>query len=209
MPGELHEFFSTAADVGQRVDIFLSGQGLALSRSRVQALIRQGNVLINQKIVRDPSLRLKGQENLVLTVPSPVSVEMTPYDFTLTIVYEDDDLLVIDKPAGLTVHPAPGHPDKTLVNALLAHCGATLSGIGGERRPGIVHRLDKDTSGLMVVAKHDAAHRALAKQLSDRTLSRTYWAFVWGRPVKPEGTIRTHIGRSPRNRKKMAVVSRG
>jgi 23S rRNA pseudouridine1911/1915/1917 synthase len=193
---------------GQRVDRALALALPALSRTRVQALLERGCVLLQGAQVATASLKVA--EGQIFTVIVPPSVEAVPQaeDIPLTIVYEDTDLLVIDKPAGLTVHPAPGNYQHTLVNALLAHCGDSLSGIGGVRRPGIVHRLDKLTSGLMVAAKNDRAHAALSRQLADRSLSRKYLAVVWGR-TPDEGRIDKPLGRSPADRKKMAVVANG
>jgi 23S rRNA pseudouridine1911/1915/1917 synthase len=154
-------------------------------------------------------MRVKPGQSFVVAVPPAEPARPRPQEIPLSVVYEDDEVIVIDKPAGLVVHPAAGRRENTLVNALLAHCGASLSGIGGVMRPGIVHRLDKDTSGLMVVAKTDAAHAALARQLQDRTLTRIYAAVVWGRPRPAEGEIAGNIGRHPRRRKEMAVLKRG
>jgi 23S rRNA pseudouridine1911/1915/1917 synthase len=186
-----------------------SGGFSALSRARVQQLIKAGQVTQAGKPIRDPDRKVQKGETYTITLPPPEPAIPKAQAFPLRIVYEDDDLLVIDKPPGLVVHPAAGHRDRTLVNALLAHCGASLSGIGGVARPGIVHRLDKDTSGLMVVAKHDAAHQALLRQFGDRSLSRVYQALVWGSPSPLTGAIEGAIGRHPRARQKMAVVSRG
>jgi 23S rRNA pseudouridine1911/1915/1917 synthase len=180
-----------------------------LSRARVQALIAQGHMSLKGEAVSDCSRKVKEDEAYALIIPAPEKAEPEAQRMKLTIVYEDKDVIVLDKQAGLVVHPAPGNRDHTLVNALLAHCGKTLSGIGGVARPGIVHRLDKDTSGLMVVAKNDMAHQALAKQFADRSLSRTYRALVWGVPTPKSGSIDAPIGRSPRDRKKMAVSGKG
>jgi 23S rRNA pseudouridine1911/1915/1917 synthase len=180
-----------------------------LSRARVQSLMAAGHLSIGEKIVTDGSGKVKPNEIYTLTLPPVEKAEPEAQDIDLTIVYEDDDVIVIDKQAGLVVHPAPGNRDQTLVNALLAHCGDSLSGIGGVARPGIVHRLDKDTSGLMVVAKNDAAHHALAKQFADRSLSRTYQALVWGEVIPRAGSIDAPIGRSSKDRKKMAVMAKG
>lgn len=180
-----------------------------LSRARVQQLIKAGRVGLNGGAVTDPSHKVKAGEVYALEVPPPEPAVPQAQEIALKVVYEDADLLVIDKPAGLVVHPAAGNRDRTLVNALLAHCGNSLSGIGGVVRPGIVHRLDKDTSGLMVVAKHDAAHQALSAQFADRSLSRVYQALVWGVPSPVKGSIEGAIGRHPRDRKKMAVLAHG
>ncbi|MCJ2052436.1 RluA family pseudouridine synthase [Methylobacterium sp. J-070] len=182
-----------------------------LSRARLQDLVRAGQVQRDGAPVRDPALKVGAGARIVLSVPAPVPAEPAAEALDLPIVYEDEDLIVVDKPAGLVVHPAPGHDSGTLVNALIAHCGASLSGIGGVRRPGIVHRLDKDTSGLIVVAKNDAAHHGLTAQFADhgRTgpLERAYAALVWGLPHPRTGTIRASLARSRHNREKIAVVS--
>ncbi len=193
-------------EAGERLDRLLARSFPELSRSRIQALIKDGQASSNGKTITNPSYRVKQDQKLLASIPPIKEISLRAQSIPLRIPYEDNDLLVIDKPAGLAVHPAPGTPDCTLVNALLAHCGNTLSGIGGERRPGIVHRLDKDTSGLIVVAKNDATHVALAKQFQARNVERLYTAVVWGRPVPPDGEILKNIGRHPHNRKKMAVL---
>lgn len=204
------EFHITPEQAGGRVDAVLAAcDGGALSRSRIKALIKEGRLTCNGMRVEDPSRSVKAGEAYLLQVPAPVPLSLTPVAIPFGLIYEDEHLLVIDKPAGLTVHPAAGNMERTLVHALLAHCGESLSGIGGALRPGIVHRLDKDTSGLMIVAKHDAAHRALSAQLADRSLSRQYAALVWGLPVPSRGTVDAPMGRSPSNRKKMAVLPQG
>ena len=184
-----------------------------LSRTRVKALIEAGTVVREPArpdgggaAVRDPAYRVRAGECFAVHVPAPRPATPKPQALDLAVIHEDADLIVIDKPPGLVVHPAPGHRDGTLVNALLAHCGATLSGIGGVSRPGIVHRLDKNTSGLMVAAKNDAAHRALARQFAEHSLERAYFAILWGVPRPRKGEITGNIGRNPQNRKKMAVV---
>ncbi|PWC32732.1 RluA family pseudouridine synthase [Azospirillum sp. TSO35-2] len=197
------------AAAGERLDKALAAGLPDLSRSRVQALLEQGCVREAGRTITDPSLRVKPGQTFTLRVPDAEPAEPQAQDIPLDVVYEDSDVLVLDKPAGLVVHPAAGNPDSTLVNALLAHCGDSLSGIGGVRRPGIVHRLDKDTSGLMVVAKNDRAHHGLTEQFADRTLSRTYLALVWGVPNPKQGRIEGAIGRSSADRKKMAVVTGG
>jgi 23S rRNA pseudouridine1911/1915/1917 synthase len=179
------------------------------SRSRLKALIAGGAVSENGATISDPSRRVKSGQTLTLVFPAAAPAALEPQSLPLAIVYEDEHLIVIDKPPGLVVHPAPGNPDRTLVNALLAHCGGTLSGIGGVARPGIVHRLDKDTSGLLVVAKTDAAHHGLAGQFAGHQVQRTYAAVVWGVPRPARGEIAGAIGRSARDRKKMAVVRGG
>ncbi|NDC56231.1 MAG: RluA family pseudouridine synthase [Alphaproteobacteria bacterium] len=197
----------------QRLDVALT-KGLAeaghtFSRARVQALLAEGCVTKGGQVVDDASMTTAAGDVYCLTLPAPKTAKPRAQKIPLTIVYEDDDMVVIDKPAGLVVHPAAGNHDQTLVNALLAHCGNSLSGIGGVQRPGIVHRLDKETSGLMVVAKHDAAHQALQKQFEGHTLSRTYHAVVWGVPKPHKGRLEGNIGRHPRLRQKMAVLMRG
>jgi 23S rRNA pseudouridine1911/1915/1917 synthase len=191
---------------GYRLDKYLALKCPDLSRSRIQTLIESGHIKVNNQ-TKEPSYRLKNQEKILITIPPLEEATPQAQEIPLNIVYEDQDVVVINKEAGMVVHPAPGNPHSTLVNALLAHCGKTLSGISGIKRPGIVHRLDKGTSGLMVVAKNDKAHKALSEQFADRTLSRRYYAIVWKVPHPLEGTISTFIGRSPSNRKKMAVLS--
>ncbi len=197
----------------ERLDRLLSQAIDGLSRVRIKALIEAGQVQIGQTgdmgTVTEASYRVKPGEVIKLRVPPAEAAVPKPQAMDLTIVYEDEHLIVIDKPAGLVVHPAPGHPDRTLVNALLAHCGDSLSGVGGVRRPGIVHRLDKDTSGLLVAAKHDAAHAGLSDLFARHDIQRRYRALIWGRPGQKKGRIEGNIGRDPNNRKKMAVVQRG
>lgn len=189
-----------------RLDKFLAGACSDLSRTRLQDLIDKGMVTLDGKPSRTASLKIKDGATIAVTVPPPVDDTPRAENIPLDIVYEDDDLLVVNKPAGLVVHPAVGHAQGTLVNALLHHCGDSLSGIGGVRRPGIVHRLDKETSGLMLVAKNDMAHHGLSAQLADRSLSRTYSAFVWDAPNIRTGLVDQPIGRHPSNRLKMAVT---
>ena len=198
-----------AEAAGERLDKLLAATFADLSRSRLKALLEQGDVGCDGRTITDPSHRVKPGQEFTVTVPPPEPATPEPQAMPLTIVYEDADLLVIDKPAGMVVHPAPGNPDFTLVNALLAHCGDSLSGIGGVSRPGIVHRLDKDTSGLLVAAKSDRAHAGLSEQFGDRSISRTYAALVWGLPNPTAGTVTGAIGRSSADRKKMAVVRSG
>jgi 23S rRNA pseudouridine1911/1915/1917 synthase len=197
----------------ERLDRVLARAVPDLSRSRLQALIRDGRVTVADAVVRDPSVKAGAGARIALIVPAAVAAEPEAEAIALAVVYEDDDLVVIDKPAGLVVHPAAGHARGTLVNALIAHCGDSLSGIGGVRRPGIVHRLDKDTSGLLVVAKNDRAHGALAAQFADHgrsgPLERAYLAPVWGVPEPRRGRVSTDLGRSPQNREKMAVLATG
>ena len=193
---------------GERLDSFLAARLPGLTRSAAARLIETGQVLVDGKPARK-SARLAGGETVEVTLPDPEPADALPQDIPLDVVYEDDDVIVVNKPSGLVVHPAPGHPDGTLVNALLHHCGGSLSGVGGELRPGIVHRIDRDTSGLIIAAKNDAAHQALAAQLADHTLARTYEAVVVGALREDGGTVDAPIGRCPSDRKKMAVVPNG
>lgn len=194
---------------GGRFDKALSDLDSDLTRSRAQSLIKDGRVSLNGLVCRDVSRKLLAGEVMVVEFPEAAPAEPQPEDIPLDIVYEDDDLLVINKPAGLVVHPGAGNVSGTLVNALLHHCAGSLSGIGGVARPGIVHRLDKDTSGLMVAAKNDKAHQGLAAQLEDRSLSRVYQALVLGVPMPPQGVIDQPMGRDPHNRLKMVIRRRG
>jgi 23S rRNA pseudouridine1911/1915/1917 synthase len=194
---------------GLRLDRFLALALPDLSRSRLEGLIDAGAVTAEGKTIRDANRRVKPGEIFLVTVPPAVPAAPQAQDIPLVIVHEDKDLIVIDKPAGLVVHPAAGNPDGTLVNALIAHCGQELSGIGGEARPGIVHRLDKDTSGLLVAAKTERAMRSLAKQFANHTIERAYHAVVWGAPRAGDGTIEGDIGRNPFDRKRMAVLRGG
>jgi 23S rRNA pseudouridine1911/1915/1917 synthase len=202
-----------AEEGGARLDRVLAAQCAELSRSRGKALILAGHVAVDGATIRDPSYRVNAGSAIVLELPPAADAQITAEDIALRVVFEDDELIVIDKPAGLVVHPAAGNWSGTLVNALIAHCGSSLSGIGGLRRPGIVHRLDKDTSGLLVVAKTDRAHRALGRQFADHgrsgALRRGYLAFVWGAPERPRGTIDKPIGRHPHSRVRMAVREGG
>ena len=195
----------------ERLDRVMAQLWSDLSRSRLQALIRDGQVTVDGAPALDPSRKVAGGARIALVVPPPVPAEPAGEAMALAIVHEDDDLIVIDKPAGLVVHPAAGHESGTLVNALIAHCGESLSGIGGVKRPGIVHRLDKDTSGLLVIAKNDRAHHGLAAQFADHgrsgPLERAYLALVWGVPDRPHGTIEAALARSLHNREKIAVVA--
>ena len=194
---------------GARLDAFLAQAVPGLSRSRLKKLITDGHVTCGDAVLRDPAYKVTSGQDFRIIVPKPKEAAPRPQDIPLHIVYEDDQLIVVNKSPGLVVHPAPGNPDRTLVNALLAHCGDSLSGIGGIKRPGIVHRLDKDTSGLMVAAKTDAAHAALAGQFASHSMERAYLAVVRGVPSPPQGEISGNIGRNPKNRKKMAVLARG
>jgi 23S rRNA pseudouridine1911/1915/1917 synthase len=191
---------------GERLDRALAAALPGLTRSRVKALIESRRVaLADGTTVEEASRKVKNGERFIIDIPEPEPAEPAAQALDLDILYEDSDLLVLNKPAGLVVHPAPGNPDHTLVNALIAHCGESLSGIGGVRRPGIVHRLDKDTSGVMVVAKNDQAHQALARMFAAHDLERVYQALVWGAPKDKRGTVDAAIGRHPVDRKRMAV----
>jgi 23S rRNA pseudouridine1911/1915/1917 synthase len=200
-------------EAGERLDAFLARRDATLSRSRFKALIEGGQVAIDGRAAEGASSRLSPGQIVTVSVPEPEDARPAPEAIPLDIVYEDPHIIVIDKTAGLIVHPAAGNPSGTLVNALIAHCGDSLSGIGGVRRPGIVHRLDKDTSGLLVVAKSDAAHRSLSEQFADhgrtRPLEREYLALVWGAPARGSGTIDAALDRDPRNREKRAVARSG
>ena len=194
---------------GLRLDQFLTQTIGTLSRSRVKSLITAGHAAVAGRATTDPALSVQSGAHYALRVPAPAPAWPQAQDMALAVLYEDADLIVLDKPAGLVVHPAPGNLDGTLVNALLAHCGDTLPGIGGEKRPGIVHRLDKETSGVMVVAKTELAMAALATAFATRDLDRSYLALCWGVPAPAEGEIHGAIGRDPRDRKRMAIVARG
>lgn len=207
--GTSFEATATEADAGQRLDRLIAARLPELTRSRAKALIEAGRVSLGGATISEPSYRVKPGQTFAIIVPEPEPAFPLAQNIPLDIVYEDADVIVVNKPAGLVVHPAEGNPDGTLVNALLAHCGPSLSGIGGVRRPGIVHRLDKDTTGLMVAAKNDAAHQALAAALEARRIERVYQALVWGVPSPREGEIAGNIGRHPVDRKRMAVVTRG
>lgn len=193
---------------GLRIDKFLSACFPDISRSQIQRMIAWGNVVCDDVTVGDNSYKIKEGESFVLTLPEAVDAEPQPQDIPLDVVYEDKDIIVVNKPYGMVVHPAPGAADGTLVNALLYHCH-DLSGIGGVKRPGIVHRIDKDTSGLLVAAKNDNSHKLLCEQFAEHSIERTYSAFVFGVPNPLDGTIEGNIGRSPYDRKKMAIVAKG
>jgi len=195
-----------ASHAGWRLDRALADALPTLSRERLKALIRSGAVERSGSAVRDPSLKVRGDEQFILAVPEPAPAHNEAQDIPLSVVFEDEHLLVVDKPAGLVVHPAAGNFDGTLVNALLHHCGDSLSGIGGVARPGIVHRIDKDTSGLLVVAKTDVAHEGLARQFAAHSIDRRYLAIVAGVPVLAQGSVDAPLARSAANRKKIAVV---
>src|SRR6266404_3609639 len=205
---------TVAGDEGSiRLDRVLAVRLAELSRSRLKALILAGSVTVGSAPIRDPAYHVTAGDTITIDVPQAVAAEPAGEDIALDIVYEDDDIIVIDKPRGLVVHPAAGHETGTLVNALIAHCGASLSGIGGVKRPGIVHRLDKDTTGLMVAAKNDRAHQSLTEQFADHgrtgAMRRGYMAFVWGVPNRQRGTVDAPIDRHPHAREKMAVRDSG
>ena len=198
----------TAPTGGLRIDALLSREVPELSRNFLQRLIEEGRVTINGRTAKKSDRPQEG-DTLQVDIPEAKPLKVEAQDIPLQVVYEDEDVIVVDKPRGMVVHPAPGHEDGTLVNALMAHCGESLSGINGVLRPGIVHRIDKDTSGLVIAAKNDAAHRALAEQLKDHTLSRTYETVVCGNMREDSGTVDAPIGRHPVDRKRRAVTSRG
>ena len=192
----------------QRLDAFLASSLDGLTRSQAARLIESGEVAVNGETA-GKSYKLAGGEDIAVTLPEPEPVEAVPQDIPLDVGYEDADVIVVNKPSGMVVHPAPGHPDGTLVNALLYHCAGTLSGVGGALRPGIVHRIDRDTSGLIIAAKNDAAHQYLSAQLADHTLARTYECIVVGALREDRGTVDAPIARHPTGRKRMAVVAGG
>ena len=211
--GQKLEVIVEGSEGSPRLDRVLAARLADLSRSRLKALILDGQVAVKNAPVRDPAYHVASGDTITIDVPAPVAAEPKAEDIALDIVYEDDDLIVIDKPAGLVVHPGAGHETGTLVNALIARCGESLSGIGGVKRPGIVHRLDKDTSGLLVVAKNDAAHQSLSAQFADHgktgEMRRGYLAFVWGVPNRQRSAVDAPIDRHPHAREKMAVRERG
>ena len=199
----------TAEESGERIDALLARILPDLSRSAVQRMLEDGRVTLSGKPVKK-NYRASAGDGFLLQLPQAArETELVPQDIPLDLVFEDSDVIVVNKPRGLVVHPAPGHPDGTLVNALLFHCGDSLSGIGGEKRPGIVHRIDMDTSGLLIAAKNDFAHQSLSAQLADRSLSRVYEAVVRGRLREDAGTVNKPIGRHPTDRKRMAIVPDG
>ena len=212
-PNNVLAFAVTYAQNGDRLDKTLAAASNDLSRARLQELVKAGHCVVTRRqadtTIKDPSWRVKQDDIVALTLPPPVDTTVKAQNIALNVLYEDADLLVVNKPANMVVHPASGSPDGTLVNALLAHCGDSLSGIGGEKRPGIVHRLDKDTSGIMVVAKNDAAHQGLSEQFAahgrDGRMQRLYQALVWGEPLPAAGTVDAALARSANNRKKIAV----
>ncbi len=200
--------YVTAEESGERIDALLARTLEGCSRSAVQRLLEEERVLLNGKPLRKSAKTKAGDILEVLLPEEAEELPLLAQDLPLDVVFEDEDLIVVNKARGMVVHPAPGHPDGTLVNALLAHCGSSLSGIGGERRPGIVHRIDKDTSGLLIAAKNDFSHQALSAQLSDRSLSRVYEAVARGRFREDSGTVNRPIGRHPTDRKRMAVTEK-
>jgi len=204
-----HSVTATAEEGDTRLDRLLAARLADLSRSRVKALVEAGHVSAAGATISDPSYRVKPGQTFTITVPAARPAKPRAQPIALNVVYEDADLIVVNKPAGMTVHPAPGNAEGTLVNALIAHCGASLSGIGGELRPGIVHRLDKDTSGLIVAAKNDATHRALSEAFAAHRIERAYKAVLWGVPTPATGEVAGNIGRHPTDRKRMAIVARG
>jgi 23S rRNA pseudouridine1911/1915/1917 synthase len=205
-PGRRIEITIGPQDDGVRLDRALQRQLPELSRTRLKQLMLSGQITGDGKLLRDPAQRATAGARVFVMLPEPEMATPEAQPIALDIRFEDEHLIVVDKPTGMVVHPAPGNPQGTLVNALLAHCGPSLAGIGGVRRPGIVHRLDKDTSGLLVAAKTETAHRALSHDFALRRVERAYCAIVWGAPTPPVGEIAGNIGRSPSNRKKMAVV---
>lgn len=205
---EQREFAVEAEDAGQRIDRFLAGEDTGLSRSALQNLIAEGHVLANGQPAAK-NRKLKAGDTILVEIPDAAPIAAVPQDIPLDIVYEDEHLLVVNKPKGMVVHPAPGNPDGTLVNALLWHCRGSLSGIGGEIRPGIVHRIDKDTSGLLVVAKDDATHIGLSRQMAEHSVQRAYQTVVYGGFSQDEGFVEGYLGRSRTDRKMMAVYPAG
>ena len=203
---ETREFIADTA--GERIDALLPRISEGLSRSAAQKLLESGAVLVNGAAVRK-NYKVAEGDRVLVTLPDAEDYPLVPQDLPLDVVFEDDDVIVVNKARGMVVHPAPGHPDGTLVNALLWHCGESLSGIGGERRPGIVHRIDMDTSGLIIAAKNDLAHQGLASQLADHSMFRIYEAVVCGRLRADSGTVDAPIGRHPTDRKRMCVDRRG
>mgnify|MGYP001027780015 CR=1 FL=1 len=199
---------TSEADAGTRLDACLARAIEDLTRSAAAKAVENGRVLVNGK-VPNKSYKLTGHEQIEFTPEEPAPIDAVPQDIPLDVVYEDDDVIVVNKPSGLVVHPAPGHPDGTLVNALLYHCGDSLSGVGGALRPGIVHRIDKDTSGLLVVAKDDATHIGLSQQMAVHSVERTYNTIVYGGFAQDEGFVESNLGRSKTDRKKMAVYPAG
>ena len=205
------EFFTAAPEedeIGKRIDVYISSFRDDLSRSQVQKLIENGKITINGKVTKN-NYKLRKNDIIEIEIPDPEPLDIVPEDIPLDICYEDKDIIIINKPQGMVVHPAPGHYSGTIVNAIMYHCGDDLSGINGCMRPGIVHRNDKDTSGIIVIAKSDSAHKSLAEQLACHSITRKYYAIVTGNLKEDTGTIDKPIGRNPKDRKKMAVVEGG
>ncbi|MEM8648341.1 MAG: RluA family pseudouridine synthase [Pseudomonadota bacterium] len=213
MSPNVRTFTVSDEEAGDRIDRYLSLKLEDLSRSRFKALVKEGQAAANGVKILEPNYRVKQGEQISIVIPEPEDPVPKPENIPLTVVYEDDDVIVIDKPAGMVVHPAAGNWSGTLVNALIAHCGDSISGVGGVRRPGIVHRLDKETTGLMVVAKNDRAHAGLSEQFAahgrDGRMFRRYQALVWGVPERKKGTVEAPLGRKQANRQKMAVLKEG
>ena len=201
-------FAVEAEDIGKRIDVFAAENYDGLSRSGLKKVIESGNVFVNDKVIK-ANYKLRKGDVVTLVVPENEKLEILPQDIPLDILYEDDDVIVVNKPQGMVVHPAPGHYTDTLVNALLYHCGDSLSGINGVLRPGIVHRIDMDTSGVLMAAKNNNAHRSLAAQLAEHSITRKYNAIVYNNIKEDEGTVDKPLGRNPSDRKKMAVVQGG
>ncbi|KDE19729.1 pseudouridine synthase [Acetobacter aceti 1023] len=199
----------TPQQAGERIDRFLATAVQMLSRSRIKSLIEEGHLVCDGVCIKEPAAIARSGMTVELTIPPAAPAIPQGENISFTVLYEDDDLIVLDKPAGLVVHPAPGNETGTLVNGLIAHCGESLKGIGGERRPGIVHRLDKDTSGVMVAAKTEMAHQALSEDFAARRIDRAYLAFCWGLPNPAEGDFEGAIGRDKRDRKRMALTPKG
>ncbi len=205
------EFFTAAPEedeIGKRIDVYISSFRDDLSRSQVQKLIENGKITINGKETKN-NYKLRKNDIIEIEIPDPEPLDIVPEDIPLDICYEDKDIIIINKPQGMVVHPAPGHYSGTIVNAIMYHCGDDLSGINGCMRPGIVHRIDKDTSGIIVIAKSDSAHKSLAEQLACHSITRKYYAIVTGNLKEDTGTIDKPVGRNPKDRKKMAVVEGG
>lgn len=208
MHKNIHKIHTLSSQAGQRLDIFITNNIENLSRSRAKFLIQYGNVSVEKKKITDPNYRVKNGSFTEVLIPEPKPSSLIPQEIPLNIIFEDKHIIVLNKDAGMVVHPAAGNQNNTLVNALISHCGETLLGIGAEKRPGIVHRLDKDTSGIMIVAKTEIAHINLSKQFFSHSIERIYEAIIWGCPKESNGTITTQIGRKPTDRKKMSVVKK-
>ena len=204
---ERYTLIAEKEDTGKRIDVFVSDNMDSLSRSMVQKLIESGDILVNEKKQKS-NYKLRSGDIISANIPDPENVDIVAEDIPLDVIYEDEDIIVVNKPKDMVVHPAAGHFSGTLVNALMFHCGDSLSGINGELRPGIVHRIDKDTSGILVSAKNDNAHRELALQLADHSITRIYYAICFGNIKEDEGTIDKPLGRNPKDRKKMAITEK-